>query len=101
MGDFFSLSFMPHGHCIRWDPLLISVHVISDVAITLSYYVIPLLLLYYTRKRPDVRYNWIFALFAAFIFLCGTTHVAEVLTLWVPAYGVQALVKALTAAISV
>src|SRR3989440_8694478 len=101
VSEFFGLEFMPHGYCIRWQPLLVGVYVASDVLITLAYYAIPAMLLYFTRRRPDVRYNWIFYLFAAFIFLCGTTHIVGVVTLWIPAYGIDAMLKAATAAVSV
>jgi signal transduction histidine kinase len=40
-------------------------------------------------------------LFAAFILLCGATHWLDVLTLWLPIYCVQALVKATTALVSI
>jgi hypothetical protein len=39
-------------------------------------------------------------MFAAFILACGTTHFLEIWVLWHPEYGVQGLMKALTAAIS-
>ena len=40
-------------------------------------------------------------LFAAFILLCGATHWLDVLTLWLPVYGAQALIKATTALVSI
>ena len=43
----------------------------------------------------------LFLLFAIFILLCGATHLLDVLTLWVPAYGLQVLVKAATAVVSI
>jgi PAS domain S-box-containing protein len=43
----------------------------------------------------------VFALFAAFILACGTTHVFGALTLWVPAYRLQGAVNAMTALLSV
>jgi PAS domain S-box-containing protein len=39
-------------------------------------------------------------MFAAFILACGTTHFFEVWTLWHPDYGIQGLIKAVTAAAS-
>ena len=42
-----------------------------------------------------------FWLFAAFILLCGTTHWLALFTLWVPAYGLEAVVKVATAVASV
>jgi signal transduction histidine kinase len=40
-------------------------------------------------------------LFAIFILACGLTHVMGIFTLWVPAYGWEGLVKAVTAVASV
>ena len=42
-----------------------------------------------------------FWLFATFILLCGVTHWLDVVTLWVPAYGVEGVAKAVTAIASV
>ena len=39
--------------------------------------------------------------FAAFILACGTTHFMSIWTLWVPDYGLEALIKAFTAIISI
>jgi hypothetical protein len=43
----------------------------------------------------------VFICFAVFILACGATHVISIITLWKPIYGIQALVKALTAVVSV
>ena len=42
----FGSEFMPHGHCYLWRPELLWLHAISDCIITLSYYFIPLALIY-------------------------------------------------------
>jgi PAS domain S-box-containing protein len=102
---FFSQMFgeaglTPHGFCLLWQPALIWLHVFSDTVIGLSYYAIPLGLAYFVWKRQDIAFGWIFWMFAAFIFACGTTHFVEVWTLWHPDYGIQGLVKLVTAAIS-
>ena len=49
-------------------------HVASDAAIGLSYYMIPIALAYFESKRHDVAFGWSFWAFAAFILACGTTH---------------------------
>ena len=72
----------------------------SDLTVVASYYSIPIALVAFVRARKDVRFNWVFWLFAAFIFLCGTTHLVDVITVWYPAYWVQAYAKALTALVS-
>jgi len=90
----------PHGFCLLWEPWLIWTYAIADMAIGISYFAIPLVLVHGARLRPDLAYRPVLWMFAAFILLCGTTHWLDVLTLWVPAYGVEAVVKAATAAVS-
>ncbi|HEY9641605.1 MAG TPA: PAS domain-containing protein, partial [Coleofasciculaceae cyanobacterium] len=58
------------------------------------------MLLYFIKKRSDVPFSNIFTLFGAFILLCGTGHLLEILTLWYPAYWVSGIEKALTALVS-
>jgi diguanylate cyclase (GGDEF)-like protein/PAS domain S-box-containing protein len=91
----------PHGFCLSWEPGLIWLHAVSDGLIGLAYYSIPLTLVWYITRRRDVSFGWIYALFAAFILACGTTHWLSILTLFVPAYGTEGLVKAFTALVSV
>ncbi len=90
----------PHGFCLSWEPGLIALHVASDVVIGLSYFSIPLAIAAFARRRPDMRYGAIAYLFVAFILACGATHFLAVLTLWVPAYGLEGLVKLVTAGLS-
>jgi hypothetical protein len=97
---FSSGSFIPHGHCYLWKPGLVWLHLISDAIIALAYYSIPLTLFYFVRKRQDLPFYWIFLLFAAFIISCGTTHIAEIWTLWHPTYWLSGILKAGTAIIS-
>ncbi|KAF3887526.1 MULTISPECIES: ATP-binding response regulator [Nostocales] len=97
---FSSGLFIPHGHCYLWKPGLVWLHLISDAIIALAYYSIPLTLFYFVRKRQDLPFSWIFLLFAAFIISCGTTHIAEIWTLWHPTYWLSGILKAGTAVIS-
>jgi hypothetical protein len=57
---------MPHGYCYLWDPWLVWLSVFSDGSITLSYYCIPVVLVYFIQKRRDLPFNWIFWMFGAF-----------------------------------
>ena len=50
-----SSDFLPHGTCYLWNPKLVWLHVISDAIITLSYYCIPVALVYLVRRRQDGR----------------------------------------------
>jgi PAS domain S-box-containing protein len=97
---FASAGFEPHGHCFLWQKSLLWLYILSDSVIALSYYMIPLALVQFVRKREDLAFNWMFLMFSAFIFACGTTHVMGVITLWQPAYWLDAGIKAFTAAMS-
>lgn len=94
-------SFIPHGHCYLWKPGLVGLHITSDWLIALAYYSIPLILIYFVRKRQDIPYPSVFLLFSAFIIACGTMHLIDIWTLWHPTYWFSGSIKALTAGISV
>ena len=98
---FGSSELSPHGFCLLWEPGLLWLHAVSNVGIGLAYFSIPFALIAVIRHRPDLVFRPVFGLFAAFILLCGTGHWIELLTLWVPAYGIEGVVKAATAAVSV
>jgi signal transduction histidine kinase/CheY-like chemotaxis protein len=93
--------FMPHGMCFLWDPGVLWLHVISDVAIAAAYYAIPVLLFYFSRHRPDITFNRIFVAFGLFILACGTSHLLAAVTVWHPVYRLDGVVKAITALVSV
>ncbi|RMF67383.1 MAG: hybrid sensor histidine kinase/response regulator, partial [Cyanobacteria bacterium J069] len=98
---FSSQGYIPHGHCYLWQPPLVWLHIISNGAIALAYFSIPVLLIYFIAKRKDVPFNWIFVLFGAFIVTCGMGHLMDIWTIWHPNYWLSGVVKALTAVISI
>jgi len=93
-------QYIPHGHCYLWQTPLVGLHVASDGVIALAYYAISLTLVVFVRKRPDVPFKNMFWLFGAFIVACGTTHLAEIWTLWYPTYWTSGALKLVTAGIS-
>ena len=97
----FSTNFLPHGTCYLWNPKIVWLHVVSDALIALSYYCIPLILVYLVRRRRDLPFNWIFWMFGIFILACGTTHLMEIWTVWHPTYVLAGFIKAATALVSV
>lgn len=76
-----------------------SLHVISDTLIALAYFTIPFSILRFVRGRSDLDRGHLRLafLFAAFIALCGLTHVISIVVLWVPIYIVEGWIKAATA----
>jgi PAS domain S-box-containing protein len=104
MGSFQQLlspDFMPHGFCYLWDPRIVWLHVISDGLIALSYYCIPVILIFFIRKNRDLPFNNIFWMFGTFILACGTTHLMEIWNVWHGSYLLAGVIKAITAAVSV
>jgi len=94
-------NLLPHGFCYLWDPGLIRLHIVSDSLIGLAYIAIPISLVSFMRRRPDLPFNWMFLLFGLFIVACGATHLMALWTLWNPDYWLEGGVKAITAAASV
>jgi signal transduction histidine kinase len=98
-----SPSLMPHA--VRWsqDPQVIWTMVITNGITFLSYFGICLTLFYLARRtREVVRREWAFFLiaFGLFIVACGTTHLMEVVTTWVPVFWIAAWTNIVTAILS-
>ncbi len=96
-----SSGLLPHSVCFQLRPDLIWLHVASDAVIAFAYLMIPTLLLWFiVRRRAPLSFGWAIALFAAFIVLCGLSHVLSIITVWQPIYYLQGVEKAVTAAVS-
>lgn len=94
---------MPHAVCWRDDPHLIWTMVAANAITALSYLTICLTLLYLVRHtRRVLARDWIyFAVgFALFIVACGSTHLMEVVTTWLPFFWLDAVANVLTALLS-
>jgi PAS domain S-box-containing protein len=94
-------SYMAHGYCLLWKPWLVTLHAGSDFLIFAAYFAIPVAIWIFVRKRPTLPLQNLAWLFAAFILLCGLTHIINLVTLWWPIYEVQGWVKLATALVSV
>jgi len=90
-----------HGFCLSWAPGLVALHAASDAITALAYFFVPAALVYFVRQRPDFQYGWVFYLFVGFILACGATHLMAIVTLWLPVYGIEGLIKAVAAAASI
>jgi hypothetical protein len=67
----------------------------------ISYFCIPLALVYLARRRRDLPFYWIFWMFGLSIVGCGTTHGMEIWTVWHASYLLAGVVKAITVVVSV
>jgi diguanylate cyclase (GGDEF)-like protein len=94
-------SFMPHGHCFLWREDLLFLHVAGDVTTALAYIMIPFVLIRLVIIRKDLRFNWLFLLFAGFILSCGLTHMIGVINIWYGYYYIEGFAKVATGLISI
>jgi signal transduction histidine kinase len=98
-----SPSLMPHAVCWSQDQNLIWTMVVSNGITFLSYFTICLTLFYLARRtKAVVARDWAFFLigFGIFIVACGLTHLMEVVTTWIPVFGVDAWMNIITAVFS-
>ncbi len=93
-------DFPARWYCGEWTDFLGWLHILSDTAIFGAYFAIPVLLIYFVRKRDDIPFNTLFLLFAAFILACGTTHLIDAIIFWHPIYRVSGMMKFVTAIVS-
>lgn len=93
-------SYMPHGYCLSWNPQLLWLFVIGNSLVTISYYSIPAAIAVLVSKRRRLVFHWMFMLFAAFIFACGTTHLVKIWTIWHPDYWLEGSIDAATGLLS-
>ncbi len=97
------VPLMPHAVCWASAPRLIWTMVITNLITFLSYLSISFTLLYLARRTGRViARDWAYFVirFALFIIACGSTHLLEVVTTWIPVFWIDAWVNVLTAGLS-
>ena len=100
-GLFDSHLWPARWYCGYWSDFHGWLYIISDLMIWVAYFLIPVIIFNYVSKRKHViKYPGIYLLFGAFILLCGTTHFLDASMFWVPMYRLNALVRFLTAVVS-
>jgi PAS domain S-box-containing protein len=99
---FFSIDFMPHGHCYFWKPELVWLHFVANLLTTFAYYLVAAAIVYFTRGRTDLPVKTVTLLIGTFFVfvVCGTTHLLEGITIWYPVYWLEGTIKAINAGLS-
>src|SRR6478672_6131203 len=88
-------TLTPHGACLLWKPELIWLHAVSDAMLAGAFFATAFVLGFFVWRRRDVMFRGVFWAFALFATVCAVTRLLSILTLWVPAYGIEALTKVL------
>ena len=94
---------MPHAVCWRADPRLIWTMVVANAITFLSYTGICITLLALVRRTRRViarDWAWFVVGFALFIVACGSTHLMEIITTWLPFFWLDATANVITAILS-
>jgi glucan phosphoethanolaminetransferase (alkaline phosphatase superfamily) len=86
--------------CGEWSSFHGWLYITSDIAIWLAYFVIPAIIIFFIQKRHNLPFLPVFWLFGAFIILCGSTHLIDAIMFYWPAYRLSALLRVLTALVS-
>jgi signal transduction histidine kinase len=97
-------TLIPHGACLLWKPELIWLNAISDALIAGALFTTAFVLAFFAwRRRSDLMlmFRSVFWAIAIFVAVCGVTRLLSILTLWVPAYGIEGLAKGMLALISI
>ena len=99
--NFFGAArYSQHAICLTNDSLMIFLYVASDLTVFASYFIIGLALMM-SGRLPSTTLPYRRAIFGMFIFLCGLTHLTDVLVLFSGVYRLDVLVRAATAGVSV
>jgi hypothetical protein len=96
-----SRDFTPRGAGYGWAPEILLLQVGSDAVIAAAFLAIALVLLYVVRRQRDVPFRRVFFTCGVCLFLAATTQLVGVSTTWYGFYGLEAIAKAATAAVSV
>lgn len=85
------------GVAWRQEPWLGWTHIVADVATSMAYVAIPLLMLIALRRVRHLPAPRLLCLFAIFILACGAVHLIEAVIFWEPYYRLSAVAKVVTA----
>lgn len=98
-------DLIPHGVCLATEPLVVVALIFADLIIAIVYFAIPIrlwILLGHIKGRSLV-FSPVLKLFAWFIFGCGMTHVAAIVTMFLGGYFyiAQVCILLLTSVVSI
>src|SRR4051812_49908785 len=96
-------TLIAHGACLLWQPELIWLNAICDALVAIALFTTGFVLASFVWwRRGDIMplFSVVFSTYAIFIAMCGVTRLLWIVTLWMPAYGMEATIKAVAAVMS-
>jgi PAS domain S-box-containing protein len=93
----------PYGACLSWRPSLIALHVAGDLIAALAFIAIPVGIVWFARRRQDLlrQHRMLAWWFGGLLFVASATEIVDIVAVWYPVFGLQALAKAGTAVAAV
>jgi len=91
---------MPYSLSINWTSGLLRSSVVSDALITLACYALFSIFAYFVWRRKDLKFRWMYWVFAAFIPAYATVHLLPIVLPGQSLYWLDADMKDFTAVIS-
>lgn len=94
-------DFRVFGESGNWTAFHEWFYIISELLVSSAYFAIPIMLLLYAlRLRKKIKLRGLYALFIAFIVICGATFFTDALLFWLPVYRFSALLQFVAGVIS-
>lgn len=94
-------KYMPHARCWNWDRSLIWSTVITNGLIFFSYMAISVMVYFFGTRSTVKTPRFMAAAFSAFIFLCGITHLMDIILMFYALFWLDIALRVLTAWASV
>ena len=93
-------TMMLHGYSFDWNPSLLQLFTLPNLATALSYFFVPLAFGIFVYKNKDGSLNWVLLL-SVLIFAYGITQALSAIPIWNPLYGQTGTVEAFSTFIPV
>ena len=93
-----SQFWMPHGGCYFWNPWILTMEVVGNGLMSVTYLTLGLLMVHASGRRFAAHILWFPAFlwaFGTFIALCGVTHALKIAAIWYPNYQIYSSVTLL------
>jgi PAS domain S-box-containing protein len=92
----------PLVKCLNWSGDLIALNALSRVLLAIGYFIVPILVLWSTRRSAGFlrEHRFLVGLFCIFCVASATSHAVDVVVLWRPLFHLQGLAITATAVLA-
>ena len=84
----------------NWPASFMWLNIVADMLAAVSYFLIPLIILYVVYRRPDMKFRGMLTLLSVLFLCAGIVHLIAVSSAWYGVYGVYGVTKFVMALVS-